>query len=206
MTHEIGSFVNGEVFTVPGSCLRFIRREASMKKKSIPPLFKILFLIFFTYGCSVKGIRSPIVFRSPVVSEKKSEPQEPPQTSVSPPSRETARVEKSSVPEGEQVLSAGSIKIVSSDDLLHVDFKILGEVSVRDRSRTGFTQEEVIRALKTKAFRNYRGQAKGLVNVQLVKKEKVFYYTKVRRSISTPKEPNTYEKASAEVVAWDEES
>jgi len=176
-----------------------------MNQKNTRSVFAILLLAAAIYGCSVRGIQSPIVLRSPVVLEE-TEVQEPPQTSVSLPSRETVGDEKSSLQESEQALSPGDIQILSFNDLVHIKFKIVGEISVRDRSKTGFTQEEAIKALKTKAFRNYPHHVKGLVNIKLVRKEKIFYYTKVRRSISTPKELDTYKKASAEVVTWNKGS
>ena len=69
-------------------------------------------------------------------------------------------------------------------------------------SKEGFTRQEAIQNLKIEAFKRYGSLAHGITNLALVKKSKVFYYTKARRNISTPKEPENYERASAEVVRW----
>jgi len=94
------------------------------------------------------------------------------------------------------------IQLLSSEDLYQLKFKVLGEVSVRDRSEDGLTEKEAIRILKMEAVRKYGSQAKGLTNLSLLRKQQKFFYTKVRKNISTPDKPDTYEKASAEVIVW----
>jgi hypothetical protein len=75
-------------------------------------------------------------------------------------------------------------------------------VSAVDK-KAGFTKDEAIRELKIEAIKAYGNQAKGLLDVKLEKPARVFYYTKVRKPISTPEESENYERASAEVVVWD---
>ena len=99
-----------------------------------------------------------------------------------------------------------NIRVLSSNDLYYMNFRVVGQVSVRDKSKKGFTQDEAVKALKVEAFRNYGSQVNGLINVELVKKEKVFYYRKAARNISAPKDLGTYRRASAEVVIWNARS
>lgn len=210
----------------------------------------VLLPILWIYGCSIKEIRSPIVFRSPVVLEKTDAEETPEQPTPSIPSEKIAVAKAEEVspptahqpqgalapqPQGEKPLPTNQepseklitqearseisekeasreevrgafplekIRILSSDEVYHLKFKILGKVSAREKKQ-GFTEEEAIKELKIQAIKTYGNQAKGLTTIGLVKKQKIFYYTKGRRDISTPKEPDTYEKASAEVVFWE---
>ncbi|MBN2466584.1 MAG: hypothetical protein JXD19_00395 [Deltaproteobacteria bacterium] len=106
------------------------------------------------------------------------------------------------VKENESAVSLEGLDFYSSEELFSRSFRVLGEVSVRERSESGFTREEALKALKIEAIKMYGGDAKGLTDVNLIEKEKIFYYTKVRKSISTPKETEVYSKASAEVIIW----
>jgi hypothetical protein len=94
-----------------------------------------------------------------------------------------------------------NILIFSSDDLFHLNFKILGIVNIIDQSRKGFSEEQAIRDLKIEAFRLYGIQAKALTRIKLVREALVFYYKKTR-SVESPSAPKGFIKASAEVVTW----
>jgi len=106
----------------------------------------------------------------------------------------------SNIAEADRTFAFEKIQLLSSEDLYQRKFKVLGEVSLRDRSKDGLTEQEVIRLLKIDAFRKYGTQAHGLTNLSMLRKQQKFFYTKVRKNISTPDKPDTYEKASAEVI------
>ncbi len=128
-------------------------------------------------------------------------------TAAASPDRGSSTVEDSIAPEeGLEGLSLESIRILTPDDLYHLSFRIVGRVSVRDRSQKGYTREEAIRALKTEAARNHGMQAMGLSNVKLVRSGITYYYEKTRRTLNLTERGDTYMKASADVVFWDRES
>ncbi len=101
------------------------------------------------------------------------------------------------------MFSGADIRVFTSDELVNLRFRVVGSVTVRYRSEQGLGQEQVIQELKNAAARQYGTNARGITNLVLVKKSQVFYYTKVRRNISSPKAPDTYDEASAEVISWD---
>jgi hypothetical protein len=105
--------------------------------------------------------------------------------------------------QGWEAPSLESIRILTPDDLYHLNFRIVGRVEVHDRSKNGYTEDEAVNALKTEAIRNHGIRAMGLSNVKLVKKNKGYYYKKARRSFSLTKGRGTYIGASADVVSWD---
>jgi hypothetical protein len=94
------------------------------------------------------------------------------------------------------------VQILSSDQVYQRKFRVLGKVTAVDK-KVGFSKDEAIRELKIQAVKAYGNQAKGLLDVRLEKPARVFYYTKVRKPISTPQESKNYERASADVVVWE---
>lgn len=111
---------------------------------------------------------------------------------------------------GEQNLGGGAetnfpvdqIPVFTSEQLYNREFRVLGKVDIRERSQAGLTKEEAIKALKIAAVRAYGPKISGITSVKLVTQPRVFYYTKVRRSISTPETPDAYEWAYADVIVW----
>lgn len=94
------------------------------------------------------------------------------------------------------------IPVFSSEQLYNREFRVLGKVDIRERSQAGLTKEEAIRALKIAAVRAYGPAISGITSVKLVTQPKVFYFTKVRKNISTPQTPDAYEWAYADVIVW----
>jgi hypothetical protein len=94
------------------------------------------------------------------------------------------------------------IPVFTSEQLYNREFRVLGKVDIRERSQAGLTKEEAIKALKIAAVRAYGPKISGITSVKLVTQPRVFYYTKVRRSISTPETPDAYERAYADVIVW----
>jgi len=105
----------------------------------------------------------------------------------------------------EEIPQLLNIAILSSDDLFHLNFKILGTVTVVDESRNGITKEQAIRNLRIEAFRLYGAQAMALTKIKLIKETPVFYYKKTR-SNESPQTSKEFIKASAEVVTWPSDS
>lgn len=94
------------------------------------------------------------------------------------------------------------IPVFTSEELYNREFRVLGKVDIRERSQQGLTKEEAIKALKIAAVRAYGPAINGITSVKLVTQPKVFYFTKVRKNISTPQTPDAYEWAYADVIVW----
>lgn len=101
----------------------------------------------------------------------------------------------------EDIPELSNIALISSKDLFHRNFKILGTVTVFDESRKGFSEDQALKNLKIEAFRLYGKEARGLTKIKLIKEARVFYYKKTQSNLS-PKEPEGFIKATAEVVSW----
>jgi hypothetical protein len=105
----------------------------------------------------------------------------------------------------EEIPQLSNIVILSSDDLFHLNFKILGTVTVVDESKKEFTEEQAIKNLKIEAFRLYGVQAMALTKIKLIKEAPVFYYKKTQ-SNKAPQTSKGFIKASAEAVTWPSDS
>jgi hypothetical protein len=93
------------------------------------------------------------------------------------------------------------IAVVSSNELFNLNFKMLGTVRARDTTPQGMSKEQAVKSLKIEAYRLYGSRAKGLTNIKLKKEDPIYFYKKPQYSPS-PKAPEGYSKAVAEVVYW----
>ena len=93
------------------------------------------------------------------------------------------------------------ITVVSSAELFNLNFKMLGTVRARDTTPQGMSREQAVKSLKIEAYRLYGSRAKGLTNIKLKKEDPIYFYKKPQYSPS-PKAPEGYSKAVAEVVYW----
>lgn len=111
-------------------------------------------------------------------------------------------------PAGEQASEARDaipplekIAILTSDDLFNRNFRVLGKVTVRDATPNGMNEEQALKSLKIEAYRLFGSRAKGLSSVKLKKEDPIYFYKKPQYSPS-PKVPDGYNRASAEVLYW----
>jgi hypothetical protein len=111
-------------------------------------------------------------------------------------------------PAGEQAAEArdaipplDKIVILTSDELFNRNFRVLGKVTVRDATPNGMNEEQALKSLKIEAYRLFGSRAKGLSTVKLKKEDPIYFYKKPQYSPS-PKVPDGYNKASAEVLYW----
>jgi len=93
------------------------------------------------------------------------------------------------------------IAVVSSNELFNLNFKMLGTVRARDTTPQGMSKEQALKSLKIEAYRLYGSRAKGLTNIKLKKEDPIYFYKKPQFSPS-PKAPEGYSRAIAEVVYW----
>jgi len=93
-----------------------------------------------------------------------------------------------------EAFSPASILILSDQDLVGYNFWVLGKAKVR--SKAGFRREQAKQALKVKAFRQYGGQARGIINITYKKKKGLFGLLSWRG--------DKYSEASGYVVTWQE--
>ena len=96
-------------------------------------------------------------------------------------------------PEILEVSSPADILILSEVDLIDHDFRTLGKVTVESTAKEGFSMEQANNALKREAFKQFKGKARGIINIVYEKKKGLF---NIRSDM--------YRGASGDVVTWEQ--
>jgi len=144
-------------------------------------LFLVVVVAISLWGCAGKRFQSPIVFRSPVITEESEVDKPELPAAETPMPQEAALVESPQISEAapEQqyradTLRPNDIMIYTSDDLTGKPFSVLGRVTATSSDEEGFSRETALQNLKVEAFKHYGSLAQGITDIDYSTKGSLF--------------------------------
>jgi len=133
-----------------------------------------------------QGTKAAAPQRQQVMEPPVSTSQAPPATGRPAPEY----VPKAPIPSQQATYTPTNILVLSSDDLVTMNFRSLGRIRVTDELENSFDKKTAIKALKVEAFKKYGVQAKGITNIDFRRKTGILNYGK-------------FSEVYADVLTWD---